>query len=124
MTGKEINYTGLLEELPVMPAGDHKGIEKRVVFGPGLFWDSHVARYFSVDAGEGSPFHQHDWPHFVLFLSGSGEALIMGKKHTVGEGSWAYVPSNTEHYFKNTGEKPLRFICIVPRKGDPFEVKD
>lgn len=113
-------FAGRLEDLPLMPAGDHAGTEKRVVFGPDKFWDDHVMRHFSIDAGGKSPFHTHDWPHYVVILEGSARAQIMEKTWELSAGSWAFVPPNTEHFFENVGESSLKFLCTVPKKGDTY----
>ena len=113
-------YVGRFEDLPVIPAADHAGTEKRVVFGPTNFWEDHVMRHFSIEAGAKSPFHAHDWPHYVVILEGSAKAQIMGKTYDLSVGSWAYVPSDTEHFFENVGETGLKFLCIVPKKGDTY----
>jgi quercetin dioxygenase-like cupin family protein len=113
-------FAGRLEDLPVILAEDHGGTEKRVVFGPDRFWEDHVVRFFTTAEGERSPFHAHDWPHYVLILEGTADGMIMGKVYGLSAGSWAYVPPNTEHYFQNTGKGPLKFICIVPKEGDLY----
>ena len=46
--------------------------------------------------------------------------MIMGKLYELSAGSWAHVPPNTEHFFENTGEGKLSFICIVPKEGDLY----
>lgn len=113
-------FAGRLEDLPVIPTEDHGGTEKRVVFGPGQFWDDYVARYFTTAPGAKTPFHAHDWPHYVLITEGSARGMIMGKVYELSAGSWAHVPPNTEHFFENTGEGNLSFICIVPKEGDLY----
>ena len=70
-------FAGSLRDLPLAPAGDHAGTEKRIVFGPGRFWDDYVARFFSVAPGISTPFHAHDWPHYVLITGGSAKGKIM-----------------------------------------------
>jgi len=117
-------FAGRLEDLPVFPANDHSGTQKRVVFGPDVFWDDHVMRHFTVEAGSSSPFHSHDWPHYVVILEGSAKAMIMGKTWEVSAGSWAFVPPNTEHFFENIGKTDLKFLCIVPKKGDTYWMDD
>ena len=113
-------FAGSLRDLPLAPAGDHTGTEKRIVFGPGRFWEDYVARFFSVDPGISTPFHAHDWPHYVLITGGSAKGKIMGQEYELEAGSWAFVPENTEHCFDNVGRDKLTFLCIVPKKGDLY----
>jgi mannose-6-phosphate isomerase-like protein (cupin superfamily) len=53
----------------------------------------------------------------LVFLSGKGAALI-GEKETafeVGQGKICYIPPNTLHNIKNTGDLPLVYIyCVAP----------
>ena len=62
----------------------------------------------------------------LVFLCGQGELLIGEKERfEVGEGRVAYIPPNTVHNVKNTGDKPLIYVyCVAPvssqesKKGD------
>jgi mannose-6-phosphate isomerase-like protein (cupin superfamily) len=53
----------------------------------------------------------------LVFLSGKGTAFI-GEKETsfeVGKGKICYIPPNTLHNIKNTGDEPLVYIyCVAP----------
>jgi len=55
----------------------------------------------------------------LVFLSGKGTAFI-GEKETafeVGQGKICYIPPNTLHNIKNTGDEPLVYIyCVAPVK--------
>lgn len=111
---------GKIADIPVAEDASHAaGIEKRIVFAPGRFWNDYVARHFTVKGKTTTPFHAHDWPHYVLILSGRCNATIDGTVYPLEKGCWAHVPSNVEHFFENTGDEPLEFVCIVPPKGDP-----
>lgn len=117
-------YCGKIQELPLLGTGEGSEITKRVVFGPGKFWDSHVMRVFTVKPGSASPFHSHEWPHYVIFLQGKAEGLIDNDRADLEKGDFAYVPPNVEHNFKNMGEEDLMFICIVPTSGDDYVYPD
>ena len=55
----------------------------------------------------------------LVFLSGKGAALIGDgeKSFEVGKGKICYIPPNTEHNIKNTGQEPLVYIyCVAPVK--------
>jgi mannose-6-phosphate isomerase-like protein (cupin superfamily) len=55
----------------------------------------------------------------LIFLSGKGTALI-GEGETpfeVGQGKICYIPPNTLHNIKNTGDEPLIYVyCVAPVK--------
>lgn len=107
-------------DLKALGAGEGDSISKRVAFGPGKFWDDHVMRVFTVKPGAASPFHHHDWPHYVIFLQGKARGVIDGVTIDLEEGSYTYVPPMVDHNFTNSGDGDLTFICIVPTRGDNY----
>jgi quercetin dioxygenase-like cupin family protein len=89
----------------------------RVLVGPELGWDDHVMRVFDLQPGGYTPKHHHDWPHINYILSGEGTLFLDDQENPIAAGAYAYVPANALHQFRNTSDKPLQFICIVPTKG-------
>jgi len=79
-----------------------------------------VLRTFELSEDGHSPKHIHDWPHINYVLEGNGVLFLNGKENEITKGSIAYVPSNELHQFRNTGKEPLKFICIVPKRGHTF----
>ncbi len=118
---KEREKGGRLEDLPVIATPEMEGTTKRVVFGPGRFWDDYVVRFFTTRSGSRTPFHSHDWPHYILILEGQVKGTIDGRTCELEGGCWAYVPPGVEHVFENVGTGDLKSICMVPKKGDPFD---
>lgn len=43
-------------------------------------------------------------------LSGAGTVIIDGEEHAVSAGKAVYIPSNSEHGIRNSGDDPLRFF--------------
>jgi len=80
-------------------------------------WHDYVMRVVEVEREGYTPKHEHPWPHINYIISGKGELMIDGKANAVEEGSYAYVPSNTLHQFRNVGSEIFKFICIVPKEG-------
>jgi mannose-6-phosphate isomerase-like protein (cupin superfamily) len=51
----------------------------------------------------------------LIFLSGSGQAVIEKKIFPVEAGNFAYIPPNTDHNIINNTDEPLIYIfCVVP----------
>lgn len=92
----------------------------QVLIGPKDGWSDHVLRTFELEPNGYTPKHNHDWPHINYVLSGEGTLFLDGKENPIKEGSIAYVPAGETHQFKNTSNKKLKFICIVPEKGHTF----
>jgi len=56
----------------------------------------------------------------LVFLSGQGE-LMIGEENCfqVGRGKVSYIPPQTLHAVKNTGNEPLIYIyCVAPIAGE------
>lgn len=124
MAEKEKKWAGNLFDLPETEM--HPGITRRTVFGPERFWNDYVARLFTLEKGASVSPHRHDWPHYIIVLSGRGKACVDGKTLELQPLGWATVAPGQEHHFEQTGEEPLSFVCIVPTRGDvpPSALKD
>lgn len=94
-----------------------KGASMKVLVSPTEGWEDHVMRVFEIEAGGHTPRHAHPWPHINYIIEGEGHLFLNGEENPITAGSYAYVPSNELHQFRNTGTKPLKFICIVPIEG-------
>jgi len=75
-------------------------------------------RYFEVDPGASTPYHSHDWEHEVFILEGRGIVKYEETEHEFGPGYAIFIPPNKRHCFINTGETPLKFICLIPKRKD------
>ncbi|NBI07445.1 cupin domain-containing protein [Senegalia massiliensis] len=94
-----------------------KGASMKAIISPKEGWEGHVMRVMEVEEEGYTPKHSHPWPHINYMLEGKGILFIDGKEHEVEKGSYAYVPENKLHQFKNVGKGKFKFICIVPEKG-------
>ncbi|QMS84639.1 cupin domain-containing protein [Candidatus Xianfuyuplasma coldseepsis] len=110
---------GHLEKLDgkVIESSQVQDVMMKVLVSPKEGWDGHVMRVFEVGIDGYTPKHQHPWPHINYIIDGVGSLMIDHQEYQITSGSYAYVPSDTIHQFKNVGEKPLKFICIVPEEG-------
>jgi quercetin dioxygenase-like cupin family protein len=71
-------------------------------------------RRFEVAPGGSTPYHAHEWEHEVYVLEGDAVAVSKNGEAPIGPGSVVFVEPNEEHNFKNTGEKNLVFLCMIP----------
>ena len=111
--------SGKISDLPVLDPGSHMpGGEKRIVFGPGRFWDSHVMRCFTLKPEGTAENNVHPWPHWFVCIAGEGKFKIGEEVYDIAAGYWVYVPGDVPHSFWNTGDKELTALCIVPSEGD------
>lgn len=94
-----------------------KDATMQVVISPAEGWEGHVMRIFEVAPGGYTPRHQHPWPHINYIIRGNATLFLKGEENHISAGSYAYVPAGELHQFKNIGEEPFEFICIVPEEG-------
>jgi len=75
-------------------------------------------RLFEIAPGGNTPFHAHDWEHVVYVLEGTGTLRTEHGDADFGQGDALLAAPGEEHNFVNTGDGPLRFLCVVPLRGD------
>ena len=71
-------------------------------------------RQFEVSPGGYTPRHSHPYEHEVFVLSGQGVVLEGDVEHPLEAGDFVFVTPNEVHQFRNTGQAPLKFLCLVP----------
>ena len=60
--------------------------------------------------------HSHDWEHEIYILKGEGVIGAGEKEVKVQPNMAIYVPPNIPHWYKNTGDEDLVFLCLIPIK--------
>ncbi len=75
-------------------------------------------RFFEIKPKGFTPLHKHDWEHEVFILEGKGIVKTGGKEERFKKGDVFFIPSMEEHQFKNTDKKVLKFLCLIPYKGN------
>lgn len=76
--------------------------------------ENFAMRLFEIEPGGYSPLHVHSWEHEVFVLDGAGSVSDGERASAFKAGDVVFVPSNERHQFKNSGGKPLRFLCLIP----------
>jgi len=95
-----------------------KGVEARVLIGKEDGAANFCMRLFAIEKGGFTPRHSHPWEHEIFVHRGHGQAFREGSWVDVESGSFVFVPGNQEHQFRNTGDCPLVFVCVIP-SGPP-----
>lgn len=67
-----------------------------------------------AEPGGRIPLHEHPHEHEVFVFEGRGRAFTEGESRDLEPGDYAFVPPGEKHGFENTGDSPLRFICVIP----------
>ena len=71
-------------------------------------------RQYEVAGGGFTPRHQHPYEHEVFILEGQGVLSEGDVEQPLRAGDVAFVAPDQLHQFRNTGETPLKFLCLIP----------
>jgi quercetin dioxygenase-like cupin family protein len=71
-------------------------------------------RQFEVASGGHTPKHSHPYEHEVFVLEGDGVVLEDDVEHPLKTGDVIFVKPDEVHQFRNTGDRPMKFLCMVP----------
>lgn len=93
---------------------DAKGIKLRILMSDKDGAPNFIMRVFEIQPGGYTPFHTHAWEHEVYVLEGRGAVRQAGKDNPLERDSFALVAPNEEHQFVNLGDRPFKFICVIP----------
>jgi quercetin dioxygenase-like cupin family protein len=74
-----------------------------------------AVRHIEVEPDGYSPYHSHPWEHEIFVLEGSGTAVGEKAVESISVGDLVSIPVNEVHQIKNTGEKTLRLLCMIPK---------
>ena len=74
-------------------------------------------RQFEVDVDGFTPKHSHPYEHEVFVLSGEGTVLEGETIHKLQSGDVLFIHPDEIHQFKNTGDVPLQFLCLIPNSA-------
>jgi len=72
------------------------------------------ARVFTLEPGGHTPHHVHESEHLNYVISGVGVAMEGEVPREIREGDFVLVKPDQLHQYRNTGEQPLVFMCVVP----------
>ena len=90
------------------------GASRQVPIGKAEGAPNFSARVFTLQPGGHTPHHAHESEHLNYVLSGKGVALEGETPREIGEGDFILVKPKELHQYRNTGDEPLVFMCVVP----------
>lgn len=113
---------GNMNDIALKPIKSSEALDAsiRVLVSPKEGWKGYVMREIEVEKNGYTPKHFHPWPHINYIIEGEGSLYLEGVETSVKAGSFAYIPANSLHQFKNVGDTTFKFICIVPEEGHQY----
>jgi quercetin dioxygenase-like cupin family protein len=70
-------------------------------------------RYFLIEKNGYTPLHKHPQEHEIFIIQGKGLLIGESQEIELKPKDAIFIPSNELHQFKNIGEEPLIFICVI-----------
>jgi quercetin dioxygenase-like cupin family protein len=98
--------------------GSWSGVTRQLLAGGAHSPSAFELRYFELAPGGRSSHETHQHEHAVVVLRGSGEVLLAGAVHALRQGDLVRVAPGDPHQFRNTGNEPLGFLCVVDAARD------
>ena len=74
-------------------------------------------RQFEVAPGGFTPRHSHPYEHEVFVLAGNGTVSSGDIEHEIKAGDVIFVTPDEVHQFRNQGDQPLSFLCLIPNSA-------
>ena len=101
------------DTLPIHMEGV-KGAIKQVPIGVQDGAPNFSIRVFTLEPGGHTPHHSHESEHINYILEGAGEIMEGETPRPVAKGDFVLVKPQEQHQYRNTGDIPLVFMCMVP----------
>ncbi|HMN96303.1 MAG TPA: cupin domain-containing protein [Phycisphaerales bacterium] len=95
-----------------------RGVRMQVMVGRADGAANFALRHFVVEPGGHTPRHSHDYEHQVYIVEGRADVECDGAVHEARSGDVLHIEPNRVHQFRNPGDAPLRFLCMVPTTFD------
>jgi quercetin dioxygenase-like cupin family protein len=111
------------EDVSYEPVGAAEGLSKGVLIDETDGAPTFAMRRFTLDPGAEVPRHTNAVEHEQYVLAGEYVVGIDGEEHTVSTGDALFVPAGVVHWYRNGGERPGAFICVVPNGDDTIELR-
>lgn len=112
----KVNHYEQVPQQPVQMEGAH-GCSVRWLLGERDGTPTFAMRQFEVAPGGYTPRHFHPYEHEVFVLAGEGVVYEGDAPHPLKAGDVVLVKPDEVHQFKNTGEVPLKFLCLIPNSA-------
>ena len=118
----KVNHYTAVAARPVDMEGSH-GCTVRWLLSQSDGTPTFAMREFEVAPGGHTPRHSHDYEHEVFVLEGDGVVFEGDRQHKLAGGDVIFVAPGEVHQFRNTGSRPMRFLCLIPNSAAGKTVK-
>ncbi len=78
--------------------------------------ENFAMRKFTMDVGGVIGEHNHWYEHEIYMLRGKCLITVDGEEYIVEKDQVMFIPPYVKHGYKNIGDEPVEFLCIIPLK--------
>jgi len=110
-----------LDQVPKEEIAAGKKTYRQVLIGPDEA-PNFAMRKFILEPGGEMPNHTNTVEHEQLVLNGRAQIGVEDEVFEVKKDDIVFIPENIPHWYKNVGEEPFEFLCMVPNKEDIIEI--
>jgi len=79
-------------------------------------------RRFRIGPGGSMPSHTNKVEHEQYVLSGCASVGLGARVFAVHGGDVLFIPAGVVHWYRNEGDEPFVFLCLVPNRPDAIEL--
>ncbi|MFC7071076.1 cupin domain-containing protein [Halobaculum lipolyticum] len=101
-----------------------EGMSKAVLLDESDGAPNFAMRRFELAPGATVPTHTNEVEHEQYVLAGEYTVGIDGETYTVAAGDALLIPAGVPHWYRNDGDEPGAFVCVVPNGDDTIHVLD
>jgi quercetin dioxygenase-like cupin family protein len=116
------------DEVEYESVGAAPGMERGVLIGPDEDAPNFAMRRFVLDSGASVPRHTNEVEHEQYVLAGEYVVGIESdgeeREYTISTGDSLLIPAGAVHWYRNEGDDPGSFICVVPNGDDEIRLVD
>jgi len=111
-------------ELEYEPLSIADGVERAVLLDESDSTPNFRMRQYRLEPGATVPKHTNEVEHEVFNTRGEYVAGIDDEEHVVSAGDTLLIPAGAVHWFRNEGDEPSEFVCVVPNGDTGTELVD
>ena len=112
-----------LNKVAIEAVNAGKGVSRQVLISPEE-GPNFAMRRFMMEPGGGMPNHTNSVEHEQFVLRGHAQIGIGDEIIEVSATDVVFIPAGVPHWYKNTGDEPFEFLCLVPNQPDTITVLD
>ena len=106
------------------PVDAGEGMSKAVLLDESDGAPHFAMRRFELAPGAHVPTHTNEVEHEQYVLAGEYTVGIDGDEYVVEAGDALLIPAGVPHWYRNDGDGPGAFVCVVPNGDDTIHVLD